>query len=100
MWAFPTQYLLGDGLLVAPVVEPGARDVAGLPAGGQWVDAWTGAPVASGQEHEREVPIEIIPAYVRAAAWPGLEAAFGGVRAAARRGAGRTRAGRSRQPVD
>lgn len=66
IWEFPYEYLLGEDLLVAPVVEPG-RVVwpVYLPAGG-WVDAWTAEPIAGGQVVERDVPIDIIPVYRRA----------------------------------
>lgn len=67
-WAHPNQYLLGDELLVAPVVEPGAMTWEAYLPPGDWVDAWTGAPVAGGQTVMRDVPIEVIPAWVRAEA--------------------------------
>jgi 1,3-alpha-isomaltosidase len=46
-----------------------------LPAG-QWVDAWTGIAHAGPTTIERAVPLEIIPVYVRAAAWDSLRDAF------------------------
>src|SRR5690606_2277891 len=42
VWEHPMQWMLGDALLVAPVVEEGASaGVAYLPPG-EWVDAFTG----------------------------------------------------------
>lgn len=70
------QFLLGDSLLVAPVLAAGALtwDVY-LPAG-TWVDVWTGAAVSGGQTVTRPVPIDEIPVYCRASVWPELREAF------------------------
>lgn len=60
------QYYLGEDLLVAPVLEPGAagRHVY-LPAGG-WYDFWTGESVSGGQTVWCEAPWDRIPVFVRA----------------------------------
>jgi alpha-D-xyloside xylohydrolase len=65
-WDITDQFLLGDDLLVAPVVTAGAveREVY-LPAGTSWRDAWTGARLAGGQWLTAPAPLEIIPVYVR-----------------------------------
>ncbi|WP_026874370.1 TIM-barrel domain-containing protein [Jiangella gansuensis] len=79
-WAHAsTQFKLGDDLLVAPVLTPGAStwDVY-LPAG-DWVDAWTGQQVAGGQVVSRPVPIDEIPVYCRTSAWPHLREVFAGL---------------------
>jgi alpha-glucosidase (family GH31 glycosyl hydrolase) len=59
------QYLWGENLLVAPVVEKGAqaRRVY-LPRAG-WYDFWTGERVEGGREINREVDLQTIPVYVR-----------------------------------
>lgn len=59
-------YLLGDALLVAPVLEEGARagDVP-LP-GGEWLDWWTGAVVEGGQTVTADAPLDRIPLYQKA----------------------------------
>jgi alpha-glucosidase (family GH31 glycosyl hydrolase) len=76
VWAFPYQYLLGDDVLVAPVVEPGCTtwDVY-LPAG-DWVDAWTGMRLSGPVEVTRTVPLDEIAVYVREAAWGELAPVF------------------------
>lgn len=62
------QYLLGDALLVAPVVTEAAlaRDVA-LPAGRHY-DFWTGAAVEGGGTRAVAAPLGDIPVFARAGA--------------------------------
>ncbi len=59
------EYLLGNDLLVAPVVECGctSRDIV-LPPG-KWTDAWTGHPVAEGLHAGYPSPCPGIPLFVR-----------------------------------
>ncbi len=76
IWAYPFQYMLGDDLLIAPVLEPGQTSWPVYLPPGAWVDAWTGATVSGGREVARAVPIDEIPVYVRASAWPGLRHVF------------------------
>ena len=65
-WDIADQFLLGDDLLVAPVVTEGARErQVYLPSGADWRDAWTGQPVAGGQSLTVRAPLETIPVYVR-----------------------------------
>jgi alpha-D-xyloside xylohydrolase len=66
-WEIADQFLLGDDLLVAPVITEGAveRKVY-LPAGTQWCDAWTGASLAGGQWLTAPAPLGLIPVYLRA----------------------------------
>lgn len=59
-------YLLGDALLVAPVVERGATARAlTLPPGG-WVDWWTGELLAGGGEVTVAAPLASLPLFLRA----------------------------------
>lgn len=76
IWRYPYQYLLGDDLLIAPVVEPGVeRWPVYLPAG-RWVDAWTGERIQGPGVVERPVSLDVIPVYIRAGAQAGLLAVF------------------------
>jgi alpha-D-xyloside xylohydrolase len=81
------EYMFGKSLLVAPVTEPmyvktekednkyinpvedfsqiGSKSVY-LPDGTQWFDFWTGEEFKGGQNVEKDVPIDIIPLYVKA----------------------------------
>jgi alpha-D-xyloside xylohydrolase len=75
-WDIADQFMLGDDLLVAPVITEGARErEVYLPAGAQWRDAWTGEPLAGGQRRTAPAPLETIPVYVREG---GSIAPFGG----------------------
>ena len=79
------QYMFGKAFLVTPVTDPmyvksnrrrwadpvedfsviKTQEVY-LPAGTTWTDFWTGEVHAGGQTIQREVPIDIIPLYIRA----------------------------------
>jgi alpha-glucosidase len=59
-------FLLGAHLLVAPVLEPGARTWrVYLPAGAAWCDWHTGAWHDGGQEIEVAAPLERVPLFAR-----------------------------------
>jgi len=62
------EYLFGDHLLVAPVVEPSARQRKTYLPAGNWWDFWTNQQVKGSDEITREVDLETIPLYVRAGA--------------------------------
>lgn len=60
-----TQHLLGEELLVAPVLNPeGHRDVY-LPEG-EWIDYWTGERYEGEQTLHRDVSLETLPLYLAA----------------------------------
>jgi len=63
-------FMLGPNLLVASVVEPGQRRrPVYLPSGpAEWIDFWTGEPVAAGRAIVAPAPLERIPVYVPAGA--------------------------------
>ena len=68
IWRHPFQYLLGDHLLIAPVVEAGVeRSPVYLPAG-EWIDAWTAEHIRGPALLDRSVPLDEIPVYVRSSA--------------------------------
>jgi alpha-D-xyloside xylohydrolase len=65
-WDIADQFLLGDDLLVAPVLTEGARErEVYLPSGADWRDAWTGRHVTRGRWRTALAPLETIPVYVR-----------------------------------
>ena len=79
------QYMFGKSFLVAPVTDPMyvssteqkwknpkedfstiKTQAVYLPKGTKWFDFWTGEILNGGQTVQKEVPIDIIPLYVRA----------------------------------
>jgi alpha-D-xyloside xylohydrolase len=78
-WEVADAYLFGPDLLVAPVLEAGARErEVYLPAGARWTDAWTGAEYAGGGTVSVPAPLERIPLFLRdGARLPVVEPAAG-----------------------
>ena len=65
-WTESFDYLFGSHLLVASVLEPGARTRrVYLPAGAWWCDFHTSQWYEGGQEIEVAAPLEQIPLFVR-----------------------------------
>lgn len=60
------QYLWGQSLLVAPVVEKGATNRRIYLPQCDWHDFWTGERVKGSREISRAVDLETLPLYVRA----------------------------------
>uniref|UniRef100_UPI00286D2360 TIM-barrel domain-containing protein n=1 Tax=Salinibacterium sp. TaxID=1915057 RepID=UPI00286D2360 len=77
VWEHPIQWMLGREILIAPVIEPGARTWDVFLPEGSWVDAFTAEAIKGGCVITRAVPIDELPVYVRAEAWPRLRDAFG-----------------------
>jgi alpha-glucosidase (family GH31 glycosyl hydrolase) len=64
IWDFPHQYFLGDHLVVAPVIEPGAEEQRVYLPPGEWIDPWTGEELSGPAVVTRPAPLDRIPAYV------------------------------------
>jgi alpha-D-xyloside xylohydrolase len=65
--AVDDEFLFGPDILVAPVLEYGARKrKVYLPAGTTWTDAWTDKIFAGGQWLVVDAPLEKIPVFLRA----------------------------------
>ena len=65
-WTVDDAYLFGPDLLVAPVLEAGARQwPVYLPQGAAWQDAWTGEEYEGGQTVTVPAPLERIPLFLR-----------------------------------
>ncbi len=62
------EYLWGRDILVAPVVEKGARSRRVYLPAGTWFDWWTGRKFEGKKWIEREVDLGTMPLYVRAGA--------------------------------
>jgi alpha-D-xyloside xylohydrolase len=64
--AIDDEFLFGPDILVAPILEYGARKrKVYLPAGASWTDAWTGKKIHGGCWLEADAPLERIPVYLR-----------------------------------
>lgn len=65
----PDQFLVGEDLLVAPVLEPGAvsRTVR-FPADADWHDFWSGAVHRGGRSALVPAPLDRLPLFVRSGA--------------------------------
>ncbi|WP_167043423.1 TIM-barrel domain-containing protein [Salinibacterium sp. ZJ454] len=77
VWEHPVQWLFGDDLLVAPVLEPDASTWPVYLPSGRWVDVWTGTAVDGGRVLETDTPRDRVPVFARAEAWAELAEVFG-----------------------
>lgn len=77
VWDHPLQWMLGDDILVAPVLEPGATTWPTYLPAGTWVDATTGESLDGGQVVTVDVAVRTrIPVFLRADAAPALRSLF------------------------
>jgi len=60
------EFLVGENLLVAPVLEQGVRHKNVYLPEGTWYDFWTGEKVEGNQFFLREAPIDVCPIYIKA----------------------------------
>jgi alpha-glucosidase (family GH31 glycosyl hydrolase) len=81
-WNINNQYMFGKSLLVCPVTsslymtKAGSETVADfsktrtkkvyLPFGNDWFDFWTGEKIGGGLEIFKDIPIDLVPLYVKA----------------------------------
>lgn len=60
------EFMCGDNILVAPVVEQGAKiKTVYLPKGDSWVDYWTGEEHDGGQYIIKAAPIDTCPIFIK-----------------------------------
>lgn len=65
-WLVEDQMMFGPDVLVAPVLEAGARRRhVYLPAGAEWTHAWSGRSYPGGAVIDEEAPLHEIPVYLR-----------------------------------
>jgi alpha-glucosidase len=62
------EFMIGDDLLVAPILKPGATARRLYLPQGQWFDYWTGTEYRGEQMIRVEAPLEIVPMFVRGGA--------------------------------
>lgn len=66
IWNHPTQYMLGDDLLIAPVCWEGRETIDVHLPPGEWIDVWTRQPIAGDQTVGVTAPLDRIPVYAKA----------------------------------
>ncbi len=59
------EFLLGDALLVAPVLDEGVKEWDLYLPEGEWVDFWSEEVIQGGKSISRPTPLDITPLYVR-----------------------------------
>ncbi len=65
-WETEDEYMFGSDILVAPVMEEGARERSVyLPEGAEWTDAYTKKTYSGGQRITVPAPIDIIPVFFK-----------------------------------
>lgn len=64
-WDISDQFMVGDSLLVAPVVQQGATSRSVYLPEGTWYDVWTGDAIQGGRRLTVDAPIGSPPAFSR-----------------------------------
>jgi alpha-D-xyloside xylohydrolase len=65
-WTVEDQLMFGTDVLVAPVIEAGARSRSVyLPTGARWTHAWSGREYKGGTVVDEAAPLHEIPVYLR-----------------------------------
>ncbi|ALC91892.1 alpha-glucosidase [Bacillus sp. FJAT-18017] len=64
-WNISDQFMLGNNVIIAPVMQPGAVCRAVYLPEGDWVDYWTDQPVQGGTHHLASAGIETLPIFIK-----------------------------------
>jgi len=64
VWHVEDQFMVGDSLMVAPVTAGVSKRDLYLPKG-DWIDFWTGKPYPGEQRVAMDVPLTVIPIFVK-----------------------------------
>jgi len=62
------EFILGDHLLICPVLEPNVKSRYVYLPKGKWYDIYTGKCTDGGREISAEAPLDIIPVFIKAGA--------------------------------
>ncbi|WP_157155725.1 TIM-barrel domain-containing protein [Diaminobutyricimonas sp. LJ205] len=76
VWEHPVQWMFGDDLLVAPVLEAGVTEWPVYLPAGEWLDVWTGTRFDGGQVVNVQTLRDTVPVFARADAWGELADVF------------------------
>lgn len=66
LWEVEDAFLLGDALLICPIVEEGGRSRQVILPSGSWYNFWDDTVFAGGQQVNLAAPLETIPVLVKA----------------------------------
>ncbi len=66
LWSKEDMFMVGDHLLVAPILEEGSRERDLVLPPGEWYDFWTGIRYVGGQSVRIAAPLSRIPLFVKA----------------------------------
>jgi len=64
-WDVADEFLLGPSILVAPVLEAGARSGSSTSRRARWRDGWTGVELQGGRRYRVPAPLDRVPVFLR-----------------------------------
>ncbi len=59
------QFMIGDNVIIAPIMKPGGTHRAVYLPEGQWVDYWTNEVLEGSKYHLIEAPLDVLPMYIK-----------------------------------
>jgi alpha-glucosidase len=59
------QFMVGDNVIVAPIMEPGGTHRAVYLPEGKWVDYWTNEVIEGSKYHLIEAPLDVLPMFIK-----------------------------------
>ncbi|PLR78908.1 alpha-glucosidase [Bacillus sp. V3-13] len=59
------QFMVGDNVIVAPIMQPGTEHRAVYLPEGSWIDYWTGEEWAGGQHHLIKAGLDVLPIFIK-----------------------------------
>ena len=63
-----TQFMVGENILVSPVLEAGSKTRLMYLPNGEWYDFWTREKIAGGRWIDAKAPLDVMPVFIRAGA--------------------------------
>lgn len=59
------QFMLGNNVIVAPIMQPSAEHRAVYLPEGEWIDYWTDEVYSGGSHHLVHAPLEVLPIFIK-----------------------------------
>ncbi|MGM0789429.1 MAG: glycoside hydrolase family 31 protein [Bacillota bacterium] len=63
-WNLSDQFMIGDNVIIAPIMQPGTSHRAVYLPEGMWVDYWTGSIYEGEKHHLIKAPLETLPIFI------------------------------------